>query len=178
MGQSVGRTVEIRLLGPAAVARGGEPVALPRSRKVRVLLAYLSLSPHPVSRTRLCDLLWDVPNDPRGELRWCLSKLRGILDEDGHARVVTEGELVSLDLADVRVDALEVERAARTGFERIAQVELGELCDRFAGDLLDGATSEGNPELGGWLAAQRNRFRTLHVELLRALVARTGPEET
>jgi TolB-like protein/DNA-binding SARP family transcriptional activator len=178
MGRSVVETVEIRLLGPVAVVRAGETISLPRSRKVRALLAYLALSPHPVSRTRLCDLLWDVPNDPRGELRWCLSKLRGILDTEKRPRIVTDGDLVSLDLSDADVDALAVERAARTGFDRIPQAELGELCDRFAGDLLDGAAIDGNPELTGWMAAQRNRYRTLHVELLRALVARTGPEET
>jgi DNA-binding SARP family transcriptional activator/TolB-like protein len=171
-------SVEIRVLGPIAVVRGGAPVALPRSRKVRALLAYLALSPHPVSRTRLCDLLWDVPNDPRGELRWCLSKLRGLLDEAGHARVVTAGDLVSLELSDARVDALDIERAAKSGFDGIAQAELGLLCDRFSGDLLDGVDIDGNAELTGWLAAQRNRYRTLHIDLLRALIARAGPEET
>src|SRR5262252_7642733 len=102
MGRSVVATVEIRLLGPTQVVRDGEPVTLPRSRKVRALLAFLALSPKPVTRSRLCDLLWDVPNDPRGELRWCLSKLRGLLDDDDRARVVTDGELVSLDLDGAR----------------------------------------------------------------------------
>src|SRR5262249_35033137 len=70
------------------------------------------------------------------------------------------------------------ERAARDGFENVSRAELGALCDRFAGDLLDGADIDGNPEITGWLSAQRARYRTLHVEMLRALVARTGPEET
>src|SRR5215470_18817373 len=70
-------TLQIRLLGPLAV---------PRSRKVRALLGFLALAPCPVSRSRLCDLLWDVPNDPRGELRWCLSKLRALLDDGGRRR--------------------------------------------------------------------------------------------
>jgi DNA-binding SARP family transcriptional activator len=178
MGDSVGGTVEIRLLGPTQVVRDGEPVTLPRSRKVRALLAFLALSPKPVTRSRLCDLLWDVPNDPRGELRWCLSKLRGLLDDDDRARVVTDGELVSLDLDGARVDAIDVDRVARDGVDRVSHDELGSLCDRFTGDLLDGADIDGNPELTGWLSAQRARYRTLHVEMLRSLVARTGPEET
>src|SRR6266550_1532901 len=98
MGGSVGRSVEISLLGPATVKRGGEALALPRSRKVRALLAYLALGSGPLSRSRLCDLLWDVPNDPRGELRWCLSKLRGMLDDGDRRRVVTTGDGVALDL--------------------------------------------------------------------------------
>ncbi|TIV30490.1 MAG: transcriptional regulator, partial [Mesorhizobium sp.] len=63
--------LSIRLLGPLAIMRDDVPVALPSSRKLRALLAYLALAPRPVSRSRLCELLWDVPNDPRGELRWC-----------------------------------------------------------------------------------------------------------
>src|SRR5262245_23648262 len=115
MERTVGESVEIRVLGPTAVVRNGVAMAMPRSRKVRALLAYLALSPHPVSRSRLCDFLWDVPNDPRGELRWCLSKLRNLLDDD-RARVVTIDDQVALDLSHARVDVLDVERAARTGF--------------------------------------------------------------
>src|SRR5215470_5658379 len=90
---------DIRLLGPVGARRHGTPLALPRSRKVRGLLGFLALAPGPVPRSRLCDLLWEVPNDPRGELRWCLSKLRGVLDEDDRKRVVASGQsLVALDL--------------------------------------------------------------------------------
>jgi len=48
----------VRVLGPVGVSRGSEIVALPRSRKVRALLGFLTLSPSPVSRSRLCGLLW------------------------------------------------------------------------------------------------------------------------
>src|SRR6185436_8755437 len=102
--------LEVRLLGPAAIQRGGLPVTLPRSRKVWALLAFLALEKRPVARSRLCDLLWDVPNDPRGELRWCLSKLRAALDDEHRRRVVTsDRSQIGLDLRDCQVDALEVE---------------------------------------------------------------------
>jgi DNA-binding SARP family transcriptional activator len=173
----VGTNVEIRILGPTAVLRDGAPVPMPRSRKVRALLAYLALSPQPVSRSRLCDVLWDVPNDPRGELRWCLSKLRGLLDDE-RSRVVTVDDQVGLDLSDAHVDVVDIERAARAGFDNVPPAELGELCDRFAGEVLDGVEIDGNPEFAGWLAAERNRFRTLHVGMLRALVSRVASDET
>src|SRR5205823_1077397 len=73
---------------------------------------------------------------------------------------------------------LDIERAAKTGFDKLPPAELGQLCDRFAGDLLDGLEIDGNPEFGGWLAAQRNRYRTLHVDMLRALVSRVAGDET
>ena len=95
-----GRAHALRLLGPMTISRDGAPLALPASRKVRALLAYLALAPQPVARSKLCELLWDVPNDPRGELRWCLSKVRGLLDEPGRRRVRHRGDTIALDLAD------------------------------------------------------------------------------
>jgi DNA-binding SARP family transcriptional activator len=177
MGSSVGASVEIRILGATAVAWDGVPAPMPRSRKVRALLAYLALSSRALSRSQLCAVLWDVPNDPRGELRWCLSKLRSLLDHQ-RRRVVTTDDQVSLDLGDARVDVIDIERAARAGFDSIAPAELGELCDRFGGDVLDGVEIDGNPEFAGWLAAQRQRYRSLHVDLLRALVSRVTSDET
>ncbi len=59
-------TVQVRLLGRMAVLREGVEVVLPASRKVRALLAHLACSSAEISRTRLCELLWDGPDDPRG----------------------------------------------------------------------------------------------------------------
>lgn len=171
--------VFVRIVGTPAILRHGVPATLPRSRKVRALLAYLALSPRPPSRSRLCGLLWDVPSDPRGELRWCLSKLRALLDDADRKRVVTAGDCVALDLSDCRVDAIEIDRAVRAGLDRVADDRLAALCELFAGDLLDGVELDFSPELGGWLAAQRNRFRDMHVAVLGALVARSpGSRET
>src|SRR5215831_16737726 len=141
MGRDIGETVEtpaapalvVRLLGPISVVRRGVEAPLPRSRKVRGLLGFLALSPQSVSRTRLCDLFWDVPNDPRGELRWSLSKLRGFLDDANRARVTTRGDLVGLDLADTRVDALQVDRALQAGLDGLAASRLAEVCDLIGG---------------------------------------------
>ena len=41
----------------------------------------------PVARSELCDLLWDAPSDPRGELRWSLSKIRRLVDQSGRCRI-------------------------------------------------------------------------------------------
>jgi DNA-binding SARP family transcriptional activator len=140
---------------------------------VLALLAYLALESEPVSRTRLCDLLWDVPNDPRGELRWCLSKLRNMLDDTGRARVLTSGrDLIALDLSDCVVDAIEIDKALAAGIARASDDDLLALRTRFGGDLLDGVQIEGNPEYAGWLAAQRQRYRTAYVAVLRELTAR------
>jgi DNA-binding SARP family transcriptional activator/TolB-like protein/tetratricopeptide (TPR) repeat protein len=166
--------LRVRVLGPVTVTRAGVTVALPRSRKVLVLLAFLALAPGPVSRSRLCDLLWDVPNDPRGELRWCLSKLRSVLDTDDKRRVVTSGDnLIALDLSDCCVDAIEIDRAVKGGLDGLARERLAELCDLFGGDLLDGINIDGSVELTGWLSAQRHRYRAAHVAVLHELATRS-----
>ena len=120
--------LHVRLLGPLTISRDGVALALPASRKVRALIAYLSLAPHAVTRSQLCELLWDVPNDPRGELRWCLSKVRSIVDEPGRQRVDTRADTIRLDLADCFVDAIEIARAAQEGIETLAPERLRALC--------------------------------------------------
>ena len=68
--------LELRILGDFEVRRDGRAMPLPPSKKTRALLAYLCLQPRRFSRDQLCQLLWGVPDDPRGSLRWSLSKLR------------------------------------------------------------------------------------------------------
>ncbi|UCI10143.1 BTAD domain-containing putative transcriptional regulator [Mesorhizobium sp. B1-1-8] len=166
----------MRLLGPLAITRDGVPVPLPASRKLRALLAYLALAPHPVGRSRLCELLWDVPNDPRGELRWCLSKLRGALDEPDLRRVETEGDAVALRLADMRVDAVEAAAGVAEGIETLSLERLRALSQLFAGDFLDGLELDRSPHFGNWLTAQRRRFNSCHVAVLEHLIGLLPPE--
>ncbi|WP_192249861.1 BTAD domain-containing putative transcriptional regulator [Mesorhizobium silamurunense] len=163
--------LSLRLLGQLTIARDGEPVKLPSSRKLRALLAYLALAPHPVSRSRLCELLWDVPNDPRGELRWCLSKLRGALNEPGLHRIETEGDTVALRLADTKVDAVEAAAAVAEGIETLSLGRLRALAPLFAGDFLDGLELDRSPHFSSWLTAQRRRFSSCHVAVLEHIIA-------
>ncbi|MGX7875984.1 BTAD domain-containing putative transcriptional regulator [Mesorhizobium sp. ORM6] len=161
----------VRLLGSLEIVRDGVPVALPASRKLRALFAYLALAPHPVGRSRLCELLWDVPNDPRGELRWCLSKLRGALDTPDRCRVEAQGDTVALALDRCLVDALEVGHAATQGIETLGVERLRVLAALFAGDFLDGLELERSPHFNSWLTAQRRRFRSIQAAMLGQLVA-------
>ncbi|WP_202356975.1 transcriptional regulator [Mesorhizobium sp. 113-3-3] len=163
--------LSVRLLGALEILRDGAPVALPASRKLRALLAYLALAPHAVGRGRLCELLWDVPNDPRGELRWCLSKLRAALDTPDRRRVTTQGDTVALDLDGCLVDALEVSHAAAQGIATLDAERLRALAEFFAGDLLDGLVLERSPLFDSWLIAQRRRFHAFHAAILEQLAA-------
>ena len=172
-----GRGLRLRLLGPLTVIRDGVPVALPGSRKTRALLAYLAMAPRPVGRSDLCELLWDVPDDPRGELRWCLSKVRGIVDEPGRRRVEASADMVRLDLGEGAVDALEVAAATGAGVEKLTAERLRELALLFAGDFLQGLEIERSAQFGSWLTAHRRRFRTGHAAILEQLVQKLPAEE-
>ncbi|WP_328824891.1 transcriptional regulator [Mesorhizobium neociceri] len=162
--------LSVRLFGPLAIVRNGVPVVLPASRKLRAMLAYLALAPHPVGRGKLCELLWDVPNDPRGELRWCLSKLRAVLDEPGRRRIETADDTIALDLDGVSVDVLDVASAAAAGIEALEPARLQALSRLFVGDFLEGLEIDRSPLFNNWLTAQRRRFGSCHAAILEYLV--------
>ena len=162
--------LHVQMLGPLTISRDGVVQALPASRKVRALLAYLALAPRAVGRSHLCELLWDVPNDPRAELRWCLSKLRILLDEPARRRVETVGDAITLDVAGCFVDVVEIARATQEGIETLESSRLKLLSTLFAGDFLDGLEIDRNAQFNGWLTAQRRRFRVCHAAILEHLV--------
>ena len=140
------------------------------------MLAYLVLASRPVARTQICELLWDVPNDPRGELRWCLSKIRGLIDDKRHKRVIADGSTLRLDLTDCEVDTLEVTRAPEHGIQKLGVERQRELAKLFAGELLEGLEIARSPMFDAWITAERRRFRGIQTVLLENL-ARALPHE-
>lgn len=174
---SSGPALRLQMLGALTIFRDGRAIALSSSRKVRALLAYLALAPRPVTRTHLCELLWDLPSDPRGELRWCLSKLRGLIDGPDRRRVVCEEDTVRLDLSDCFVDAIEVTRATAHGVETLALDRQRALVALFNGDFLEGLEVEHSPAFGSWLTAQRRRYRGCQTALLEQLAGKLSGDE-
>ena len=179
MVRSVGKPVEslgFRLLGPLQLSRGEQVLTLPASRKVRALIGYLVLASRPVARSQICELLWDVPNDPRGELRWCLSKIRALVDEPGRKRVIADGSTVRLDLSDCLVDAHQATQAPEHGIQKLGPEQQKALAKLFAGELLDGLEIARSPMFDAWITAERRRFRGIQTVLLEHL-ARALPSD-
>jgi len=100
----------LHFLGEVRVLRDGTMLELPPSRKTRALLAYLVVTGRAHRRERLCSLLWDLPDDPRGALRWSLSKLRALVDEPGAARIVADRETVRFHTHGAYIDISELRR--------------------------------------------------------------------
>jgi len=172
-----GGAMQVHMLGPLRIVRDGVALVLPTSRKVRALFAYLALSPRAVTRSQLCELLWDLPSDPRGELRWCLSKIRSIADEPARRRVHSHEDAIRLDLSDCFVDATEIIRASETGIKSLDLQRSRALATLFNGDFLEGLGIERSPFFTGWLTAQRRRFRGCHTALLEHLVGSVSDDE-
>jgi DNA-binding SARP family transcriptional activator len=162
-------SLRFRLLGTLELTRDGEVLKLPASRKVRALLGILVLASRPVARSQVCELLWDVPNDPRGELRWCLSKIRGLVDDKTHKRVIADGNSIRLDLTDCFVDSTEVTRAPEHGIQKLGVDRQKELAALFAGELLEGLEIARSPMFDAWITAERRRFRGIQAVLLENL---------
>jgi DNA-binding SARP family transcriptional activator/Tfp pilus assembly protein PilF len=167
----------VLLLGPLQVIQNGRPVSQPPSRKVRALLAYLAMAGRPISREKLCELLWDVADDPRSELRWCLSKLRPLVDGPTTKRLIADRKQVHIEAASLDVDALLVARHTQTTLKNGSPGDLRSLLDLFRGDFLEGLSVERAPSFENWLAGQRHRFGQLRQQLLERLSVVLPPED-
>ena len=168
-GPAFTESLRIDVLGDLVVTRKGMPVTLPPSRKTRALLAYLALTRRPQRRERLCELFWDVPDDPRGALRWSLSKLRSIVGD----RLVADRERVFVEHSGVVVDFSELRERFDRDQAAFPPQELRAAVAALRQPLLTGIDL---PNLGffqAWLVAARDDA----AELRRRLVGRLALSE-
>jgi len=151
--------LRIDALGELAVFRDGEPLALPASKRARALLAYLALTARPHRRDRLCEVFWEIPDDPRGALRWALSKLRGVVNEEGTERLVADRERVALETTAVNID---IQRLSLELEDPNLSVErLQTMTKQLREPLLAGVDLPGQPLFQQWLTAEREDARRL-----------------
>lgn len=169
--------LEIRVLGSLELVRNGAPATLVASRKTRALLAYLALTRRPHRREQLCEMFWDVPDDPRGALRWSLSKIRPLVDEPGLPRLLADRQTVELGTEGLTVDffsAAGCVNAQTAGIDGLMTTAAA-----FRGPLLADLEL---PEINGfhsWLLGLREDARRLQTTILRRLTERLSatPQE-
>ena len=169
-------SLKIRLLGPVSVERDGQALTLPSSRKVRALLAYLLLAPGPVARGHLCNLLRGAGADPRGELRWCVSKIRRLLDRPGARCVESSRDAIAIRVDGCVADVVEIERAIQDGFQQLGLARLRALSTLYAGTFLESLRLDRSPRLDNWLIAQRRRFQSYFDAIQEQLIALLQPD--
>jgi pimeloyl-ACP methyl ester carboxylesterase/DNA-binding SARP family transcriptional activator len=164
--------LEIRLFGGLEIRQGGRSVALPNSRKARALLAYLIVKAAPQRRDSLCDLLWETPDDPRGALRWCLSKLRPLVNGVDCERIQADRERVTFAPLGARVDFYAVRRAAEREFHTLDVDELSVLVTTLQAPFLADLSLSAQLDFQSWRAGQQEWARRALSLVLRELVQR------
>jgi len=164
--------LELRFLGDFEVVRHGERLELPPSKKTRALLAYLALGRRSFRREHLCELLWEIPDDPRGSLRWSLSKLRRLVDDEARCRLVADRLCIQLDTADVDVDVASLQGLTDEALERGPLEPLEASATRYGGEPLAGLDLPNFHDYSTWLTAERELATRAQLRLLRALLRR------
>lgn len=173
MGQS-GPGLEVDLLGELTVRRNGETLPLPRSKKTRALLGLLLVTARPHRRERLCEMFWDLPDDPRAALRWSLSKLRAIVNDPDRTRLQADRERVALDVDEVTIDLSRI-RALMESSEPPLHA-LKDASQRLAEPLLDGLDLADQTLFVTWLRAEREDVRALEIKVLARIAAHPESE--
>jgi DNA-binding SARP family transcriptional activator len=168
--------LELRLLGDLEVIRGGVSLPLPPSKKTRALLAYLALHARSFRREHLCELLWEIPDDPRGSLRWSLSKLRRLVDDEDRPRIVADRSHVGFDAEGVAIDVSELRRWAASDLDRAAIEDIEDVCGRVRGHFLEGLDLPNFHDFHAWCVGEREQTARDRTTLLGALIARLADE--
>ena len=163
----VTQSIAITTFGRLRVWYAGEECVLPSSRKTRALLAYLLLIERPASRQELCALLWDVPDDPRGALRWSLSKLRPILNSGDVERLIADGDTIAVDRTNVSMD---IDALYRLRGDPAAQDREMAAAWKFSDQpWLEDCELPNLDDYSVWLAQQRHEIEGVRASLTRRL---------
>jgi DNA-binding SARP family transcriptional activator len=164
--------LSLRLLGEIEVVRAGERLTLPPSKKTRALLAYLAATARPHRRERLCSMFWEIPDDPRGALRWSLSRLRALVNEPARDRIVATRETVAFEPIDAEIDLAILRRKVAGEFLSLSVEQLEELAAAFRGEFLEGIDLPNLHDFQAWCLAEREDIRRLQVRILATLIGR------
>lgn len=174
-----GQVVRVRVLGRFQVSVQGRvvPLARWRSRQARTLLKVLvAHRGRPVSRERLCELLWpdDDPARTPHRLSVLLSTVRGVLDPDkawpaerfiasDRRGLWLDLDAVSIDVEDYLVDAAQAADLLAAGDREAALQVLVDLDKRHRGPALEDEEDE------LWADPLREEVRVARLRSLRRL---------
>jgi DNA-binding SARP family transcriptional activator/TolB-like protein/Tfp pilus assembly protein PilF len=165
--QGSGRSiVRIHILGSMRATTYLGVDILPRGKKARAILGYLSVTAgEKASRTRLATMLWDRTPDAQAR-----SSFRGALHEISLAMGPLANELISADRETVKLNAnlCWVDATAIVAPEitsaNLSRGELSTLCKGELLEELDGISGS----FDQWLLGERTRFNQQLSDLLEA----------
>jgi pimeloyl-ACP methyl ester carboxylesterase len=164
-------SLDVRVLGDFCVLRDRQPVDLPPSKKTRALLAYLAVTGQPHQRERLCEMFWDVPDDPRGALRWSLSKIRRIVSPNDETHLIADRNVVSIILGQ-KVDFNRIGHLRRENLASRPTAELEEAASLLRGAFIPDLSLPRCPDYEAWRVAIANEIELIQLHLLQELTHR------
>lgn len=168
--------LEIGVLGEFTVSRDSVPRPLPPSRKTRALLAYLAIVNRPQRRERLCEMFWEIPDDPRGALRWSLHKIRHAVDAEGETLLEADRNVVHLDSSRIALDVAPLLSISQQDLDALDIDVLEGLAARFRGSFLADLSLPRCPDYEAWRIGVANELEVTRLRLLRLLVNRLASD--
>ena len=149
--------MKAEVLGDFSIYRDEVPIPLPASRKTRALMAILVVSQSAQRRDRLTEVFWDVPDDPKGALRWSLTKMRQVFNDSETERLKADRERVFLDHSNLQTD-LGILMGVVLDPEATGEALKHALELLSSQRLLDGLELPENPTYMSWLRSQREKI--------------------
>ncbi len=162
--------LKLQLIGQMAAQSVRGPVAVPRIRKTRALLAILVLAGgRPVLRERIAALLWSTREreQARASLRQCVHELQEFCAENGLAKLRTGRQHLVLDLDHIWVDVVAITTATA------AQ---GDLLDLLQGALLEDLVGL-DDAFNDWIASESRHLREAAAALAGMVLDRQSEPE-
>ena len=165
----------LRTLGRIRLIADTGQRTLPRSKKTRGLLAYLAIEAREVHRGTLTEMLFDDVADPRGALRWSLSRLRSSLGDDEKDALIATRERVRVDPNRLGTDRAWVRNLlASPSTPDLADLEVA--WGYFGEQGLDELDLPDCPRFQTWLIGERHAMSDLRQRVGRALLTQLQDE--
>ena len=165
--------LRIDLLGGIQIHKGDRALVLPASRKARALLAFLLVTGKAHRRERLCEIFWEMPDDPRGSLRSALTQIRPLVDQGDVKRLHADRERVAFTGQGAAIDYIDLV-ATFAGPGPFAPDAVASAVELLGQTLLAGLDLPGHPAYQAWLHMVRDDAQALR-ERLQACLEPSAP---
>lgn len=145
--------LKIYLLGHLQFKSSDDEIVKPKlRRKTRAILSYLCIEDKSHTRQFLWELFCSDSDDPAGNLRWHLSRIRRILHED---ILLTPDQSIQINHQQVWLDTYEFEQLSAQNSQRLNIEQLENLLALYRGELLTDIALESAIDYEFWLLAKR-----------------------
>lgn len=167
-------SLSFHMLGPFEVQRDATPVPLPKSKKARALLAYAAFRRRPIPRDKLVELFFAETRDPRGGLRWVMSRLRAAVGKDVF-ETSPAGVSLAADTPWLDVDQFRIPVEADASISTLKSAD-----EIVRGEFLADLSVARCAGYEAWRLAQQVMLANQHIEVLKELIRKTlgSPDAT